>query len=89
MERTMRAKMIVTEVNRTGHQNGPEYQMQDRVKMVAVAAKTYPADGADEDNTYAKFSPTGDLSLSIVTPDLIGKIQPGQKFYLDFVLADK
>lgn len=85
----MRAKMVVTEVNRTGYQNGPEFQMQDRIKLVAVAAKTYPADGSDEDNTYAKFSPSGELSLSIVNPALIGKIQPGQKFYLDFTLADK
>jgi hypothetical protein len=85
----MRAKMIVTEVNRTGYQNGPEFQMQDRIKLVAVAAKSYPADGSDEDNTYAKFSPSGELSLSIVNPVLIGKIQPGQKFYLDFTLADK
>lgn len=89
MERTMRAKMVVTEVNRTGYQNGPDFQMQDRIKLVAVAAKSYPADGSDEDNTYAKFSPSGELSLSIANPSLVGKIQPGQKFYVDFTLAEK
>lgn len=88
MSRFMRAKMIVTEVVRTGFQNGTEFQQQDRVKMVAVAKSTaYPADGHDEDNTFAKFSPQGELSLTIVNPELVGKIQPGQKFYLDFTAA--
>lgn len=47
-----------------------------------------PADGSDEDNTYAKFSPTGELTLSIANPALLGKIEPGQKFYLDLTAAD-
>lgn len=88
MSTFMRAKMTVTEVTRTGFQNGPEFQMQDRIKLVAVAAKAYPADGADEDNTYAKFSPSGELSLTIANPALVGKIEPGQKFYLDFTKAE-
>lgn len=82
---TMRAKMVVTEVHRTGFQNGAEFQFQDRIKLVAVAAKSYPADGTDEDNTYAKFSPSGELSLTIANPALIGVIEPGQHYYLDFV----
>ncbi len=55
----------------------------------AVGPKgSYPADGSDEDNTYAKFSPQGALTLTIVNPELIGKIEPGQKFYLDFTKAE-
>lgn len=84
----MRAKMLVTEVNRFAFQNGPEFQYQDRVKLCAVAAKSYPADGSDEDNTYAKFSPSGEMTLTIANPALIGVVQPGQKFYLDFTIAD-
>ncbi len=80
MSRTMRAKMVVLEVNR--------FQGSDRVKMSAVAAKSYPGDGSDEDNTYAKFSPSGSLELSIANPTLIGKIEPGQKFYIDFTPAE-
>lgn len=55
--------------------------------MNAVAAKSYPADGSDDDNTYAKFSPSGELSLHIANPALLGKIEPGQKFYLVFTPA--
>ncbi len=83
----MRAKMQVLEVNRSGFQNGDGFQMQDRIKCSAVAAKSYPADGADEDNTYAKFSPAGELTLTIANPALIGKVEPGTKFYLDFTIV--
>jgi hypothetical protein len=73
----MRAKMKVTKVER-GEGN-------DRVTMCAVSRSgSYPADGSDEDNTYAKFSPMGELSLSIANPALLGRIEPGTKFYLDF-----
>jgi hypothetical protein len=37
---------------------------------------------------HAKFSPAGELSLTIANPALLGKIEPGQKFYLDFTPAD-
>jgi hypothetical protein len=57
----------------------------DRVTMNAVSkSSAYPADGSDEDNTYAKFSPMGELTLGIANPALLGKIDPGTKFYLDF-----
>ena len=81
MSKTMRAKMQVQKVER--------FPQSDRVTMTAVARKdAYPADGSDEDNTYAKFSPAGELSLTIANPVLLGVIQPGQKFYLDFTPAE-
>jgi hypothetical protein len=78
---TMRAKMQVNKVER--------FAGQDRITCNAVARSGgYPADGSDEDNTYAKFSPSGELSLTIANPALLGVIEPGQKFYLDFTPAD-
>lgn len=44
----------------------------------------YPADGSDEDNTYAKFSPCAELKLTIANPALLGKFTAGQTFYVDF-----
>jgi hypothetical protein len=62
---------------------------QDRITCNAVArSSAYPADGAGEDNTYAKFSPSGELTLTIANPALLGVIEPGQKFYLDFTPAE-
>jgi hypothetical protein len=76
----MRAKMQVQKVER--------FAGQDRITCNAVARNdSYPADGSDEDNTYAKFSPQGELTLTIANEALLGKIEPGQKFYLDFTLA--
>lgn len=76
----MRAKFVVNKVERW---NGG-----DKITCNAVAKSgSYPEDGSDEDNTYAKFSPSGELTLTIANPALIGKIEPGTKFYLDFTEA--
>lgn len=48
----------------------------------------YPADGSDEDNTFAKFSPSGEFQLSIANPALLGAYRPGQKFYVDWTPID-
>lgn len=81
MSTFMRAKMQVNKVER--------FPANDRVTLNAVCRSTpYPEDGSDEDNTYAKFSPAGELSLTIANPALLGKIEPGQKFYLDFTKAE-
>jgi hypothetical protein len=77
MSITMRAKFQVNKVE--------QYAESEKVFMNAVArSSAYPADGSDEDNTYAKFSPSGTLELTIANPALRGKVQAGKKFYLDF-----
>lgn len=73
----MRAKMKVESVTIT------EYG--ETLKMHPVAKNgAYPADGSDEDNTFAKFSPSGSLELAVANPALHGKFKPGQTFYVDF-----
>lgn len=72
----MRAKMVITEVSL--------FNESDKIKMIPVCAKTYPADGGDEDNTFAKFSPSGSAELSIANPALVGQFRPGQRYYVDF-----
>ncbi|RWP19246.1 MAG: hypothetical protein EOR00_09060 [Mesorhizobium sp.] len=46
---------------------------------------SYPADGSDEDQQFARFSPMGALTLTVANPALIGQFAVGDKFYLDFV----
>ena len=73
----MRAKMKVDSVEL--------FESGERVNMSPVCRPNgYPADGLDEDNTFAKFSPSGDLSLFIANPALFGAHKPGMKFYVDF-----
>lgn len=74
---TMRAKLQIASVTKYS-------QTSEQLSFHGVAAKQYPADGSDEDNTFAKFSPSVDLKISITNPNLVGKFEPGQKFYVDF-----
>jgi hypothetical protein len=78
----MRAKMRITCIEQ--HEGGNE-----TLHLYAVAKSTaYPDDGSDEDNTYARFSPSGALNLTIANPALIGKFKPGDTYYLDFTKVE-
>jgi hypothetical protein len=82
----MRAKLQVGFVQE--HRYGSDAEKSgETLSMHAVAASKYPEDGSDEDNTYAKFSPSANLSINIANPALFGKFKVGQKFYVDFTEA--
>lgn len=49
----------------------------------------YPADGSDEDNTFAKFSPSVSLQMHVANPALIGTFEVGDTFYVDFLPVEK
>lgn len=80
---TMRAKFQVSSVQK--FESGTE-----KVEFMGVGKKApYDADGSDEDNTYAKFSPQAKCEIYIANPALWGKLKPGTKFYVDFTEADE
>jgi hypothetical protein len=72
----MRAKMKIVSVLRQWS--------SEVLSMAAVSANMYPADGSDENNTFAKWTPNADLHMTITNPELIGKFDPGMEFYVDF-----
>lgn len=77
----MRAKMKITKIE--------QHESCEVLHFTAVAKNSsYPEDGSDEDNTYAKFSPSGELKLTVANPALIGKFKAGEKYYLDFTKAE-
>lgn len=77
----MRAKMKVASVKAT------EYG--EVIEAVPVCGDgSFGPNGESEDNTYARFTPAGSLSLTVNNPELLGKIKPGQKFYVDFTPAE-
>ena len=84
----MRAKMRLNAITNRYSPGESAGITQETLNFTAVAASTYPADGSDEDNTYAKFSPSGNLSLTVANPALIGKFEVGQKYYVDFTPAE-
>jgi len=78
----MRAKVRCASVTHYGADN------QETLEFNAVPKSgSYPADGTDEDNTFARFTPSATFRMTITNPDLIGKFKPGQKFYVDFTEA--
>jgi len=76
----MRAKMKVMAV--TSAYEGAE------ILMMYPVCGQLDQDGNSEDNTYARYTPSGSLELTINNPDLRGKIEPGQTFYVDFTLVE-
>lgn len=44
--------------------------------------------GTEEDNTYSKYTPSGEIKLLLTNPNLYGKIVPGSKYYVDFSEAE-
>jgi hypothetical protein len=82
MAAKMRAKFMVSSIKRYG---GAE-----ELVMTAVAKSgVYPEDGSDEDNTYAKWSPSASLTIQIANPALHRQFNPGEKYYVDFTPAEK
>lgn len=80
----MRAKMRITSI--TQYPEGAPAPTQETLNFHAVAKDgPYPSDGSDEDNSYAKFSPSGALQLTVANPKLIGAYAVGNTFYVDFV----
>lgn len=81
MSANMRAKFVIQSIT--------QYGACESLKMSAVAKSgSYPEDGSDEDNTYAKFSPSAALEISIANPALIGQFKVGEKYYVDFSPAN-
>lgn len=78
----MRAKMKINHIDKRNSDAG-----QETLYFNPVCASRYPEDGSDENNTYARFSPSGMLSLTVCNPALIGKFAEGEEYYLDFTLA--
>jgi len=74
---TMRAKFRVAKVEK--------FETSERITFAAVAKSTgYPADGSDEDNSFAKWTPSAELTMTITNPALHGQFEVDQKYYADF-----
>lgn len=81
----MRAKVQIGTVSRIICQDGSVSMEQIQAHPVCG---NFGQNGESEDNTFARYTPSGNVELSITNPDLFGKFRPGQKFYVDFTLAE-
>ena len=79
----MRAKVRVTSIHQYPEKGVPT---QEALTFNFPAKDgAYPADGSDEDQQFARYSPSGALSLTIANPNLLGKFTIGDTFYIDFI----
>lgn len=77
----MRAKMQVSSVEKHS-------ETSETVRFRAVSGTDpYGPNGESDDNTFARYTPSGECSLQISNPDLLGQHEVGQKFYVDFTPA--
>jgi hypothetical protein len=74
MSKPMRAKMQVQSVTKV--LGG----WSDIIEMSAV----YGGTTNDEDNSFAKTTPSGTVKLNIANKELMGVYAPGDTFYVDF-----
>jgi len=78
----MRAKMKLNVIRK--------YETCEQLVFHAVCkSEGYPADGSDENNTYARWTPSAELTMTVTNPNLLGVFKEGQEFYLDFTPADQ
>lgn len=75
----VRCKFLCKEVNKT------EYS--ETVKMTAVCGNWDDKTGVGDDNTYAKYSPSGEFEIQITNEAVHGHFKPGKKYYMDIVEA--
>ena len=79
----MRAKFKVTQVDK--HEGGGETLHFDAIGK----SGGYPEDGSDENNTFAKFTPSASCRIHVANPALFGKFKVGESYYVDFTKAEQ
>lgn len=68
----------------------PGHTVAEEIKMAPVCGdKPFGANGESEDNSFARWTPSGSLSLTITNPALVGTFRVGQTFYVDFTEASQ
>lgn len=74
----MRAKMRVSGIKKRD-------EHYEELFFTAVGKNgSYPEDGSDENNSFARWTPSAELRMAITNPTLMGKFKIDQEFYLDF-----
>lgn len=72
--RTILAKFKVGSVTNFGNDN-------QEVKMTPVIS------GSEENKSFSKYTPSGDVRLHITNPDVLDFFEAGKEYYLEFKQA--
>lgn len=77
---TVKAKFAVNEVT--------NYMGGQKVSMLPVQNTQYGIDGENEDNQFARHTPSGEIRLQITNPALKDTFVPGKVFYVDMTSVE-
>ena len=77
----MRAKLKVVSVEDTMLGND---KTGENLAFMAVHKDSYDETGLDRNNTFARFTPSADLKMSVTNPALFDKFAVGDEVYVDF-----
>lgn len=64
-----------------------EIKVGEELEMSCVTDKPFDQGGDSEDNSFAKWSPSGSFKIMTTNPNLWGKFIVGEKYYLNFTKA--
>jgi hypothetical protein len=77
--RNVRCKFYVVSVAQTASQPSTEAATAPVTQEQITLAPVY----GDENKPWSKFTPCGQLQLTITNPDVIGQFKPGELFFVD------
>lgn len=87
MAANMRAKVRVSQIDDAKASDGQ--LCGQTLHFQAVAASQYPEDGSDENNTFAKYTPSAYFTIDVRNSALFEKFAVGEEYYVDFTPAQK
>jgi hypothetical protein len=75
----VRAKFKVTRVSKTADNYGTSTHSADVVELHAAMG--------EENKSWSKWTPGGQITMTINNPDALNQFQPGEFFFVDFTPA--
>lgn len=80
---SLRLKMVINTVKRCAGNDGT-------IQAEEITASAVYSDKDDAANKqWAKWTPCGSLSFTVNNPAALGKVLPGQFYYVDLIPTDK
>ncbi len=80
---TVRAKMHCVSIGKVCYSPGPNAKANTQ-EVVKLAAATGP-----DNESWAKWTPSGSLELSITNPEAVSQFEVGKFYFVDINLADE
>lgn len=88
MTKGVRAKFYVKAVEHQHSNVNGVNETHAEIKM-APCDEYSPGGGTEENKSFAKWTPCGEIRLTISNPDAVSFFELGQPFYIDFSRAEE